>query len=101
MAYDAGSYGQSDYLYLLVLGDGRLIGYSDEFEVATQDIAPACSPDEYHSAVWFGWPTDATPDWRPASLDELRSRYLEQFLVGWKRDIEVKAPVQKMDEIDA
>lgn len=99
MAYDAGNYDQSDYVYLLKLGDGRLIGYSDEFEVATQDISAACSEDKHHSAVWFGWPgSDPNPDWRPASLEELRAQHLEPYLIGWKRGIEVKAPIQTMGD---
>lgn len=92
MAWDVGTYGQSDYLYLFKLIDGRLIGYSDEFELASCDIEDACSPESHHLAKWFGRTGEYT-GWRPATLDEIRALKLERYLIGSKVDMKVKTPI--------
>jgi hypothetical protein len=92
MACDAGGYGQSDYLYLIRLDDGRLLGYADEFEVVTFDIEDACSRENYRRAKWSALPVDDS-GWRPATLDEIKSLGLEKCLIGSKADMKVKTPI--------
>ncbi len=65
MAHYVAEYVQSDELFLMKLRDGRLIGYSSEFEYATCDIAEACccpdmlacNPERHRLAEWFGCQT--------------------------------------------
>ena len=92
MAYDAGGFGQSDYLYLLKVGNGKIIGYSEEFEVATYDVADACSPDSHSMAKWMGW-TGEKGGWNPAGLDEIKSMGLGKYVIGVKSDITVGGPI--------
>ena len=93
MAYDAGGFGQSDYLYLIKLSDGRLIGYSGEFDVCTSDIEEACSPERHYFAKWFRCP-DEDAGWVPATLDEIKSLKAEKCLIGSKKDMKVQTPVE-------
>lgn len=93
MAVTVGEYVQSDLLYLIRLGDGRLIGYSEEFEYCTCDIAEACSLEQHHLAKWFGWPKNDT-DWVPATLDQIKSLKLENILIGSKADMTGNTPIE-------
>ena len=92
MAYDAGGIGQSDYLYLIRLNTGAIIGYAGEFEMGTYDVEEACSPEKHHSAKWFRLRDDDT-EWTPATLDEIKSLKLEECLIGSKKDMKVGTPV--------
>jgi hypothetical protein len=91
IAIDAGGFGQSDDLFLLSQPDGRIIGYSDEFEVGTYDIADACRPDRYYLAKW----QRITDDIRfvPAGFDEITTLGLEKYVIGWKRSMGFESPL--------
>ena len=96
-AYDVGGYDQGGCLYLVVLSDGRLVGYSDEFELVTIDIAKACDAEQHSAPVWLGWlPGEPQPEMRPATLVELQAQDLDKYLVGWKRTYGVKEEINGM-----
>ena len=95
MAYDAGGFGQSDALYLIKLADGRIIGYSHEFEVATYDVADACNRDNHPQARWIGW-TGRETGWTPAGLEEIKSLGLEKCVVGVKSKIALGGPIEPL-----
>ena len=105
MAHVVAEYAQSDELFLMRLHDGRLIGYSSEFQYATCDIAEACScdnvqkcsPERHHRARWFGLSAGEMKDWMPATLDEIMSLNLEKCLIGSKSDMEVDTPIDPIE----
>lgn len=90
-AQDAG-FGQGDELHLLMLEDGRLIGYSSEFETCTTDIAVACDPDKSGGAKWFGWA--AGWKWRAATLSEIEAAHLDKYLIGTKSNMKISTPIE-------
>ncbi|MNV44823.1 hypothetical protein D3C71_1365960 [compost metagenome] len=92
-AYDTG-FGQGDELHLLKLDDGRLVGYSSEFDTCTTDIEDACAVDKTHHAKWFGWNDMWT--WRAATLEEIRDQKLDKYLIGSKRDMKTSTPIESI-----
>ncbi|MEM5373065.1 hypothetical protein V4C53_44775 [Paraburkholderia azotifigens] len=92
-AYDVG--GNGDELHLIKLSDGRIIGYSSEFDICTSDIAEASSEEACRNARWFHW--DDNWSWAPAKLEEIREVDLDKFLIGSKVDMKVKTPVDPLD----
>jgi hypothetical protein len=92
MSYDAGEMGQSDYLYLLKLSNGKIVGYSSEFEIYTYDIGEACSPEKHHLAQWLRWPDDEK-GWKPAMLEEIKLLNLDKCLIGTKKDTQIRTSV--------
>ncbi len=92
MAYDVGAIGQSDYIYLIRTGEGKVFGYSGEFETCTFDIEDACSSDRYHAATWFAPPYE-DPVWVPATREELRLLELDKYIVGYKTDMKASSPM--------
>lgn len=97
MAYDAGGFGQSDQLYLIKLRDGKIIGYAHEFEVATHDVADACSRDNHALAKWIGW-TGEEGGWTPATFEEIKSLGWENTIVGVKRHIALGEPIEPLKD---
>lgn len=95
MAPTVAEYEQSDYLYLMTLRDGRIIGFSAEFEYGTTDILEASHCEAISSsdlntsqvANWFGLPDDLVEGWRPATWEEITARHFEKCLIGWKKDM--------------
>jgi len=98
MAYSVGNYDQSDYLYLIKLNDGSLVGCSPEFECCTRDIEAACSPEMYGAAKWFGLPAEVKGQWTPAALSEIRAQGLEKHLIGSKADLRGATPIEPIDQ---
>jgi hypothetical protein len=92
MAYDVGNMQQSDDLYLIKLRSGRIAGYASEFETFTYDIEDACSAERNHLAKWFRLP-DEDWQWTPATLEEIKSLGLEKCLVGSKKDMKFRTPL--------
>ena len=87
MAHSVGNYEQSDYLYLMRLSDGRIAGYTSEFDCFTCDIKEVCSRENYLLAKWFDLPLDETKRSVPATMDEIRALGLEKCLIGTKADM--------------
>ena len=83
IASDVDSYGQSDYLYLLIVNDFGLIGYAAEFDACTTDIDNACVPENSSRAKWFGW--DENWQWSSAMLEEIKALNLDKYLIGSKK----------------
>jgi hypothetical protein len=92
-AYDAG-FGQGDELHLIKLSDGRVIGYSSEFDTCTTDIADAYVAENAHRAKWFGW--DDGWKWRPATLEEIKTLKLDKYLLGSKKDMKLSTPIEPL-----
>jgi len=88
MAATVAEYYQSDELYLMKLSDGRVIGYSSEFQYSTCDIQQACSLETSHLAKWFGLPEKELKQWIPATLNEIKLLRLEEYLIGSRSDME-------------
>ncbi len=105
MAHVVAEYAQSDELFLMKLHDGRLIGYSDEFQYATCDIAEACCCDnvrncgleKHRLAKWFGLSMEDMENWTPATLEEIESLNLKKCVIGSKADMEVDTPIEPID----
>ncbi len=95
-AFTVAEYLQGDELYLMKLSDGRVIGYSEEFEYATLDIPEVSSADTRHLAKWFGLSLQEMENWHPVTLDEIKARQLEKYLIGWKASMEFEAPIEPM-----
>ena len=97
---------QSDYLYLMKLSDGRLIGVATEFECGTVNIigATQCGgggsfdPAVQTDVKWFGLSADLVKGWTPATLEEIEARGLERCLIGWKSSMKPSEAVNKIDE---
>src|ERR1700689_3616343 len=87
-AFTVGEYLQGDELYLMKLSDGRVIGYSEEFEYATSDVPEASSADTRHLAKWFGLSSQEMENWHPVTMDEIKALQLEKYLIGRKASIE-------------
>lgn len=92
-AYDTG-FGHGDELHLIKLGDGRLIGYSSEFDVCTSDVDEACSAVSAHLAKWFNW--DEEWEWRAATLEEIKALKLDRYLIGFKKDMKLSTPIEPL-----
>jgi len=92
-ACDAG-FGCGDELHLIKLGDGRVIGYSSEFDICTVDIADACAVENADLAKWFAW--DEGWEWRAANLEEIKNFGLSKYLVGSKRDMRVSTKIDPL-----
>lgn len=105
MAPLVAEYVQSDYLYLMTLKDGRLIGFSAEFEYGTCDIHEATNcesistsaPSNHSNVVWFGISEEMANGWTPATLTEIKARQLEKCLIGWKADMKVAGSVNPLE----
>ena len=92
VAYDVGNIRQSDYLYLIKFRSGRVAGFPEQFETFTYDIEDACSAERNHLAKWFGLP-DEEWQWTPATLEEIKSLGLEKCVIGSKKDMKGRTPV--------
>ncbi|WP_157376024.1 hypothetical protein [Burkholderia ubonensis] len=92
-AYDAG-FGHGDELHLIALSDGRLIGYSSEFDSCTTDIADACVAESASCAKWFGW--DEGWQWRAATLEEIKALKLDKYVIGSKKDMKLNTPIEPL-----
>lgn len=90
-AFDTG-FGQGDELHLIKLDDGRLIGYSSEFDVCTADIADASAIETSHRAKWFGW--NETWKWRAATWKEIEELKLNRYVIGSKKDMKINSPIE-------
>ncbi|MBI0329106.1 hypothetical protein [Burkholderia plantarii] len=89
-AHDTG-FGQGDELHLIKLADGRLIGYSSEFDVCTTDIVNACTAENSRYTKWFDF--DDQWKWRAATLEEIRASQLDKYLIGWKKDMKLSTEI--------
>ena len=96
-AVTVGEYLQGDELYLMKLSDGRVVGYSEEFEYATSDIPEASSADTRHLAKWFGLSSQEMENWHPVTLDEITALQLVKYLIGWKASMEFEAPIEPVE----
>lgn len=94
MACGVDRYEQSDYLYIVRFSDGRVVGYSGEFECCTTEIKQACSPELYRQATWFAIPPAEPSRWTPLTLDEIRSLGLDGFLCGVRADLTSSTRIQ-------
>lgn len=92
-AYDTG-FGQGDELHLIKLNDGRVIGYSSEFDSCTTDIADACVAEIAQRAKWFAW-NDAWK-WRAATPEEIKALQLDKYLIGSKKDMKLSTPIEPL-----
>ncbi|WP_334070655.1 hypothetical protein [Burkholderia ambifaria] len=92
-AYDAG-FGHGDELHLIKLGDGRVIGYSSEFDICTADIADVCVAENADRAKWFAW--DEGWEWRAANLEEVKNSGVSKYLVGSKKDMKVSTKIDSL-----
>jgi hypothetical protein len=93
MASTVAEYVQSDELILMKLSDGRIVGYSSEFQYCTSEIAETSEWETRQSAKWFGVPAGEKERWVPATLDEIKALGLGKFLIGSKVDMEVDTPI--------
>jgi hypothetical protein len=91
-AYDIG--GNGDELHLIKLGDGRIIGYSSEFDICTLDIKGASTEITCREVKWFHW--DDSWSWAPAKLEEIHEAHLDDYLIGSKVDMKVKTRVDPL-----
>ncbi len=94
MAANVDSYEQSDYLCLIQIEGGELIGYAAEFDTCTTNIEDACVVENAHRAKWFGW--DDGWKWRPATLEEIKASNLAKYLLGSKRDMKLSTPIEPL-----
>ncbi|WP_179949183.1 hypothetical protein [Burkholderia sp. RF4-BP95] len=92
-AYDAG-FGHGDELHLIKLSDGRVIGYSSEFDSCTADMADACMGESASHANWLGW--DEAWQWRAATLEEIKALKLDKYLIGSKKDMKLNTPIEPL-----
>ncbi|WP_124891720.1 hypothetical protein [Burkholderia sp. Bp9090] len=90
---DAG-FGHGDEIHLIKIGDGRVIGYSSEFDTCTADIADACVAERTDRAKWFAW--NEGWEWRAANLEEIRNLGLAGYLVGSKKDMKVTTKIDPL-----
>jgi hypothetical protein len=105
MAPIVAEYIQSDYLYLMTLKDGRLIGFSAEFEYGTYDIREATDCENIrvsassnrNTVIWFGISAEMAEGWTPATLTEIKASQLEKCLIGWKADMKVAGSVNPLE----
>jgi hypothetical protein len=106
MAHSVAELRQSDYLYLMKLFDGRLIGASTEFEYGTVDIIGATKCGDTRSfdpagqtdVKWFGLSGDVTNGWTPATLEEIKAHGLERCVIGWKSTMKPSEAVHAIDD---
>jgi hypothetical protein len=94
MAANVDSYEQSDYLCLIQIEGGEVIGYAAEFDTCTTDIEDACVAENAHRAKWFGW--DDGWKWRPATLEEIKTLKLDKYLLGSKKDMKLSTPIEPL-----
>lgn len=94
MAIDVDCYGQSDYLCLIKIEGGAVIGYAAEFDSCTADIGDACVSENVHKAKWFAWNNEWK--WRPATLDEIKVSKLDKYLIGAKKDMKLRTPIEPL-----
>jgi hypothetical protein len=94
MAADVDNYEQSDYLCLIKIEGGNIIGYAVEFDICTTDIADACVVGNAYRAKWFGW--DDEWKWRAATLEEIRASQLDKYLIGWKKDMKISTAIEPL-----
>src|SRR5215469_13104736 len=92
VAHDVDNVHQSDFLYLIKFRSGKVAGYADQFETFTYDIEDACSAERNHLAKWFCLP-DEEWQWTPATLEEIKARGLEKCVIGCKKDMKGRTPV--------
>ncbi|WP_124579297.1 hypothetical protein [Burkholderia contaminans] len=92
-ACDVG-FGHGDELHLIKLSDGRLIGYSSEFDSCTTDIADACASESASCANWFGW--DEEWQWRAATFEEIKALGLGKYVIGSKKDMKLNTPIEPL-----
>lgn len=105
IAHCLAEYIQSDCLYLMAPNDGRLIGYSAEFEYGTTDIYEAtdceevqtCVPERHCHVKSFGVAPELTRDWVPATLAEIKAHSLDKCLVGSKADMNPGGKVNPLE----
>lgn len=105
MAHCVAEYVQSDYLYLMTLTDGRLIGYSAEFEYGTTDVPGAtncgdvqdCVPERHKDVKWFGVPPEMAKGWVPATPADIKAHDFDRYLIGWKADMNPAGKVNPLD----
>ena len=88
------SYEQSDYLYFIQVEGMGVIGYAAEFDSCTADIADACAAENTYRAKWFAW--DDEWKWRAATLEEIKSLQLDEYLIGWKKDMKLSTPIEPL-----
>ena len=94
MAIDVDSYGQSDYLCLIKIESGEVIGYAAEFDSCTADIEDACVSENTRRSKWFAW--DDEWKWRPATLEEIKASKLDKYLIGTKKDMKLSTPIESL-----
>lgn len=94
MAADVDGYEQSDYLCMIKIEGGGIIGYAAEFDSCTADIAVACSIESARFAKWFGW--NEGWKWRAATLEEIKASELDRYLIGSKKDMKVSTPIEPL-----
>ena len=94
MAVDVEGYEQSDYLCLITVEDGEVIGYAAEFDSCTKDIGMACDASQTHKAKWFAWNDEWR--WRPATMHEIKLSNLEGYLIGTKSDMRLSTPIDPL-----
>ena len=94
MAIDVDGYGQSDYLCLIKVEGGAVIGYAAEFDACTEDVDMACDVARTHQAKWFAW----RDEWetRPAALGEIKLANLDGYVIGIKRNMRLSTPVEPL-----
>ena len=106
MAHCVAEYRQSDYLYLMKLVDGRLIGASTEFEYGTAEVLEAtkcedprtCDLDRHANVKWFGLTDELINGWLPATLTEIKGHGLRECVIGWKSSMKPSEVVQAIGE---
>ncbi|WP_186032336.1 hypothetical protein [Burkholderia gladioli] len=94
MAVDVDGYEQSDYLCLIWVEEKGVVGYAAEFDACTVNIEDACVAENSNRASWFGW--DDKWKWRSATLEEIKKRGLEKYLIGSKRDMRLNTPIDSI-----
>lgn len=107
MAPTVAEYLQSDYLYLMKLKDGRVIGFAAEFEYGTIDIhgatKPWCvqtpEPERQSNVKWFGISPEMAEGWIPATLSEIQAHGFDKCLIGWKADMNPAGKVNSLELI--
>src|SRR5215472_8293279 len=95
VAHDVDNVHQSDFLYLIKFRSGKVAGYADQFEVFTYNIEDACSAERNHLAEWFRVP-DEEFQVTPATLEEIKSLGLEKYLIGSKKDMKSRTPIDPL-----
>lgn len=104
MAHCVAEYPQSDYLYLMKLADGKLIGASMEFEYGTTDVLEAtrcedpgsCKTQRHSHVAWFGLTVKVINGWAPATLAEINECGLQECVIGWKTSMKPSEAIQAL-----